>query len=161
MFVDPDRNTPNNEVSGVCQMTFHPAALRLETMSSQTFVSTTVGGDIASFPRGGLRPSNRDDWPTTVKNQSRISAKPQRIVTVSIHHRLSLVSVAHSGRAALYAHNSFLGSTVIFVLLTTCPHLPEICAALILRRFYGERIRILSTHWDLITFISDIARRMV
>jgi hypothetical protein len=104
VFVDPDRNPPSNEVSGVCQMTFHSAALRLET-GSQTLVNTIVGRDIASFPRGGLRPSSRDDWPakaTTAKNESRISAKPQRIMIVSIHHRLSLVSVAHRGRAALY-----------------------------------------------------------
>lgn len=68
--VDPDRNPPSNEVSGVCQMTFHSAALRLEA-GSQTLVNTIVGGDIASFPRGGLRSSSRDDWPakaTTAKN---------------------------------------------------------------------------------------------
>jgi hypothetical protein len=47
------------------------------------------------------------------------------------------------------ARNSFLGSTVILALLATC-HLPEIGAALILRRFYGERI---CTQWDLISIM--------
>jgi len=63
----------------------------------------------------------------------RISAKPQRIVIVSIHHRLSLVSVAHRGRAALYRSQLVSWSTVILALLATCPHIPEIGAALILR----------------------------